>query len=595
MAGAHLVAETAEQTRKQPPGTSEFRASVTHLLYEAIRRGQPAPVPFRGIELLGRSLLNKGTAFTDEERDAFGLRGLLPSEVRSIELQVRAELEHIRDKEGALERYIGLAATHDRNETLFYRVLVENIEQFLPIVYTPTVGQACQRYSHILRTPRGLWITPEDVGRMPDLLRAAARDDVRLIVATDNERILGLGDQGAGGMGIPIGKLALYTAGAGIYPSWTLPISLDVGTDNRELLDDSLYVGYPHPRLRGPAYDAFVESFVAAVGATFPRALVQWEDFKQHTAVRVLQRYRERLPSFNDDIQGTAAVVLGGVLAALRLTGQDLLDQRFVLVGAGAAGIGIARLIRLALERRGAGPEQIEAAITGIDSRGLVYEGRDRVDPDKRAFAKSASAMRELRLPRVGMHDLETVVAAARPTVLIGTSGSPGAFTEDAIRDMASAVERPIVLPLSNPTASSEATPEDVLEWSEGRAIVATGSPFEPVERRGVRHVIGQANNVFVFPGIGLGLIVAEVRTVPDEIFLVAAETLAEQVDAERLATGAIYPPPHALREVSRAIAERVVREARDLGVGRAIRDDAVRGVVAETMWYPDYAPYRAV
>jgi malate dehydrogenase (oxaloacetate-decarboxylating) len=562
-------------------------------------------VPFRGAELLERPLLNKDTAFDDAERELFGLRGLLPAMTCTIEQQVGLELEHIRCKSDDLERYIGLAALQDRNETLFYRVLIENLEELMPIVYTPTVGRACQSFSHIMRRPRGLWITPADIDRIPDLLRnaridttgaAPSIDDVRLIVATDNERILGLGDQGAGGMGISVGKLALYTAGAGIYPAHTLPVSLDVGTDNEDLLADPLYVGYRQKRLRGPAYDDFIEAFVSAIGDVCPRAVLQWEDFKQHNAIRILDRYRRRIASFNDDIQGTGAVVLGGVLAAVRAIGRPLAEQRFVLLGAGAAGMGIARMIRAAMIARGADEDTVKHAIAAVDTKGLVFATRDELDDDKREFALGPEALAHYGLDGLrpsDRRDLEAVVAAIKPTVLIGTSGVARAFTEAALREMAAHTERPVVLPLSNPTAKAEAVPADVMSWTEGRALVATGSPFEPVVASGTRHVIGQANNVFVFPGVGLGAIVAEAHEITDEMFLLAAETLSEMVSPERLAAGALYPAVSELREVSRQIAARVICQSRDCGVGRIYRDGEIADAVDSAIWFPAYLPYQ--
>ena len=562
-------------------------------------------VPFRGAELLESPLLNKDTGFDEGERDVFGLRGLLPPRTSSIEEQVSLELEHIRRKGDDLERYIGLAALQDRNETLFYRVVLENLEEFMPIVYTPTVGRACQTFSHIMRRPRGLWITPADIDRIPDLLRNARPDstgagsaveEVRLIVATDNERILGLGDQGAGGMGIPVGKLALYTAGAGIYPSHTLPVSLDVGTDNEDLLADPFYIGYRRPRLRGAEYDDFIEAFVSATLDVCPRAVLQWEDFKQHNAIRILDRYRHRITSFNDDIQGTGAVVLAGILAAVRALGRPLAEQRFVFLGAGAAGIGIARTVRAAMSAQGAGGPPLTRASVTAATKGRVFAARDQLDDDKREFALGPD---ELAFYGMGSlnpgdrRDLDAVVAAVKPTILIGTSGVPGAFTESAIREMAAHTERPVVFPLSNPTAKTEAVPADIMAWTGGRALIATGSPFEPVTVNGESRIIGQANNVFIFPGMGLGAIVAEAREITDEMFLLTAGTLAEMVSPERLAAGALYPAVSELRDVSRQIAAKVVCQSRDCGVGRLYRDEEVFDAVDSAIWFPAYLPYR--
>ena len=562
--------------------------------FDDIAAGRPARIHLRSSALLGARLLTKDLAFPTAERSAFGLTGLLPDRVLTIDEQVELELEHLRVKSDPLEQYIGLAALQDRNATLYYRLLAEHAAEFLPIVYTPTVGRACQEFSHIIRRTRGLWITPADVDRIPRLLRHSPYDDVRLIVVTDNERILGLGDQGAGGMAIPIGKLALYTAASGIHPALTLPVSLDVGTDNPYLLADPLYLGYREPRLRGAAYDALVEAFVEGVQETWPGCVIQWEDFKQHNALRILDRYRDRVCSFNDDIQGTAAVVLAGILAAMRLLGERLVDQQVVITGAGAAGIGIARLLRMALLADGASPEAARAAVAVVDSRGLVHDGRTDLDGEKRDVARPAGLLVIDGFGTDGARNpsLLDVVRILRPTILLGATGVPGTFDEPLIAAFAAGAARPIVMPLSNPTASSEAVPAEILRWAGGRALVATGSPFAPVELDGRRHEIGQANNVFVFPGLGLGAIVSEARVLPDELFLVAARTLADQVSTERLATGALYPPVEELRSVTRAVALAVAHAAVDAGLAGIAPGTDVTAEVDAAMWWPDYVPY---
>ena len=546
-------------------------------------------VSARGRELLDCAAVNKDTAFTDEERAVFGLRGLLPWRTTTIEEQVALELEHLRRKGDELEQYIGLAALQNRNETLFYRLLVDHLEELAPIIYTPTVGRACREYSHVVRRTRGVWITPDDIDRIPELLGNSGQPGVRLIVVTDNERILGLGDQGAGGMGIPIGKLALYVAGAGLHPRLTLPVSLDCGTDNEELRHDPLYVGYPERRLRGDAYYDFVEAFVDGVKQVYPDALMQWEDFKQHNAIRLLDQYRHRLPCFNDDIQGTAAVVTAGILAALEHRGEKLSAQRLVLLGSGAAGIGIARLVQSIIRTEGATEEETRHAVTMLDSQGLVFEGRDAVQDDKRPFALTTNELSGFGFEPSDRYDLETVVRHVAPTILIGTSGKPGAFSETAVREMAKRTPRPIVFPLSNPTANSEATPADVLAWSDGKALVATGSPFDPVEIGGRTQIVGQANNVFVFPGVGLGAVAGRAREVTDRMFLVAATTLAGMVPLERIEQGAIYPRLTELRTISREIAVAVAREARDSGVAPMAADSELEAAIDACIWAPQY------
>ncbi len=552
-------------------------------------------VPFRGPALLNSPLYNKSTAFTRAERATFGLEGLLPDAVSTMDQQARRAYDNIARKTDALERYIGLATLQDRNEHLFYRVLLDHLEEFLPIVYTPTVGQACQLYSRIFRRARGLWITPEHGGRIHEVLRGAPFEDVRLVVVTDNERILGLGDQGAGGMGIPVGKLALYSAAAGIHPAKTLPVSLDVGTDNQDLLSDDLYLGWRQPRLRGERYDALVREFVNAVKRTFPGALLQWEDFKKGTALRLLDTYRRELPSFNDDVQGTAAVAVAGVLAGLRGIGAELREQRIVILGAGAAGVGIARLLRTAVGRAGLEGDRLTRAIAVLDSRGFVVADREIRDDYKRELAWPSELAGSSGLGDGADRSLLAVVTALKPTILIGTSGQAGGFDEKTIRAMAASCERPIIFPLSNPTANSEAIPSDLLSWTDGRALIATGSPFDPVVRAGVTHRIGQGNNVFIFPGVGLGALVAGAREVTDGMFEVAANTLATQVAQQDLREGMLFPPVTALRETAAKLAIAVVREARDAGVGREIGNDEIGAAVAAAMWQPAYPEMTAV
>jgi malic enzyme len=545
-------------------------------------------VPHRGPQLLSHPMYNKSTAFTRDERRAFGLEGLLPDAVSTLDQQVRRAYGNIARKSEPLERYIGLAALQDRNETLFYRLLVDHLEEFLPIVYTPTVGRACQEFSHIFRRARGLWITPDDRGRIDRVLGDAAFADVRLIVVTDNESILGLGDQGAGGMAIPVGKLALYTAAAGIHPSRTLPISLDVGTDNAALLADDLYLGWRHPRLRGEAYDTLVEEFVGAVKSRFPTAVLQWEDFRKGTAFALLERYRKALPSFNDDIQGTAAVAVAGLMAASRLTGIPLPSQRIVIFGAGAAGVGIARLLRDALQRAGVEGDGLRRAIALIDTHGLVTEQAGPGDY-RRGLGWPLALVAGAGLGPGAPRDLLAVVRALKPTALIGVSGAPGAFTEEVVREMARGVPRPVIFPLSNPTSQCEATPADVAAWTEGRALVATGSPFAPVSHGGRTMRVGQGNNVFIFPGVGLGALVAEAREITEGMFAAAAERLAAEVRDEDLAAGSLFPPIADLRRVTARIAESVVRQARQEAGGARPSDAEIPRLVAEAMWEPRY------
>ena len=557
----------------------------------AVRGPERIVTSKRGIWLMKNPAVNKDLAFTQQERDQFGLNSMLPAAVHTIEQQVQLEMEHLRAKSSDLEKYIGLTSLENRNEVLFYRVLVEHMAELMPIVYTPTVGLACQTFSHIFRGARGVWLTPDDIDHIPERLREYPYQDIRLIVVTDNERILGLGDQGAGGMGIPIGKLALYVAGAGIHPSKVMPISLDVGTNNPALLDDPAYIGYRKRRLQGAEYAAFIEAFVEGVARVFPHALVQWEDFHKTHAFRILEDYRKRIPCFNDDIQGTAAVTVSAVLAALRISGKPLGDQRIVYMGAGEACSGISQLLATAMRAEGVPEKTIQRAQFLFDSKGLLREGVTFSDPHKQALAVSKETLVSYGLAPDADPTPTELIRRVQPTVLIGATATPGTFRQDMVEEMARHVERPVILPLSNPNSRAECSPSEAIAWTGGRAIVATGSPFADVDHQGVRHVIGQANNVYVFPGIGLGVILSEMREVPHEIFHVAAKTLAASVGEERLRAGALFPDQRQLREASARIATAVVRYASEHRLGRHVPEDAIEEVVRASMWYPDYVP----
>jgi malic enzyme len=550
------------------------------------------PVERQGRTLLEEPLLNKGTAFTADERLALGLEGLLPHHVSTLDEQVAQALEQLADKESDLQKHIYLAGLQDRNETLFYRVLTENLIDTVPLVYTPTVADACKNWSKNFRRPRGVYVTPDDRGRIADLLRNA-ETDAAIVVVTDNERILGIGDQGAGGMGIPIGKLALYTAGAGIHPSVCLPLSLDVGTDNQELLDDPLYLGYRAPRLRGTEYWTLIEETVHALKAVFPEAILQWEDFSNRTSFQLLDTYVDVIPSFNDDIQGTATMVVGGLQAAMRHTRRSLGDQRVAIAGAGSAGVGIARLLTSAMVRDGLDEETARRRIVLCDSRGLVVKGREGVEGERAEFAADRATVASWGVTS-DIVGLESVVTHHQPSILIGATGTPGTFTRVMVASMAATHDRPIVMALSNPTHSAEAKPADIIAWSDGRALVATGSPFPDVVHGGVRHRIGQANNVFIFPGLGLGAMVTRASAITPGMFLAAADALADSVTPEDLDGGSLYPSITGLRDVSQRVAVAVAAAAVGDGVARS-RPVNVAAAVGAAMWTPEYVPYRTV
>lgn len=546
----------------------------------------------RGYDVLRNPLLNKGSAFTPAERVKLGLDGILPPQFNDMAMQAQRTYAGIERQRAPIDKYVALAALQDRNEHLFYRVVRDHIEEFMPIIYTPTVGQATREFSHVFQHSRGLWITPASRGSIAAALRNAAGERrIRLMVVTDNESILGIGDQGAGGIGISIGKLSLYTAAAGVHPAETLPISIDVGTDNKALLDDPLYLGRRHPRLRGAEYDALIDEFVMAVKSEFPGALLQWEDFRKENALTIMNKYRKVLPSFNDDIQGTGAVALAGLLGACRVIGHKLSDERIVVFGAGAGGLGIARQIRAGLVQLGLDDAAIRERIAVLDSRGLIVSDNEMRDAYKKELAWSQEQASRVGLGNSAQRGLDDVVEHYKPTVLIGASGQPGSFPEQLIRRVAAQVERPIIFPLSNPNDNAEARPEDIIRWTDGRAIVAAGSPFQPVPYGGELRKIGQANNAFIFPGLGLGALLAEVREVTDNMINVAAGSLAGCLTEAEIAEGLLFPSVRRLRDVARGVAIAVIKQAAIDGVAtKSITDP--EAVVAANMWEPEYPAY---
>jgi len=536
----------------------------------------------RGIQLLHDPVFNKGTAFTEAERDALGLRGLLPPRVQTMEEQKARVMENFHLKPNDLERYIYLTSLMDRNETLFYRLLVDNLEKLMPVIYTPTVGQACQMYGKIFRRSRGLYLSWNDKGQIKRVLKNWPRKDVRVIVVTDGERILGLGDLGAGGMGIPVGKLALYTACAGIHPGQCLPVTLDVGTNNEALLQDPHYLGLRQRRVCGPEYDAFVEEFVDAVKSVFPRALLQLEDFGNANAFRLLEKYKDRICCFDDDVQGTAAVALAGILAAMRLSHGQLEGQKFLFMGAGEAGLGIGHLIVAALKEAGIPEDEAKRKCWYVDSKGLIVKERTDLSEHKKAFAHDYPF-------RAG---LQQIIEDLKPTALIGAAGRGRLFTQPIIEMMARLNSHPLIFALSNPTSKAECTAEEAYRWSGGRAIFASGSPFDPVQIDGRTFIPGQGNNAYIFPGVGLGVVASESRLVTDKMFLVSARALSALVTEEDLAVGRIYPPLQKMREISLHIAAEVAEEAWRTGLARIERPDDVTAYIRSLMYDPVYKVY---
>jgi malate dehydrogenase (oxaloacetate-decarboxylating)(NADP+) len=544
------------------------------------------PVRKRGKELLCEPLLNKGTGFPDSERDALGLRGLVPPQVVSIDDQIQGVMENFHRQDNALARYIQLEALHDCNETLYYRVLLEHIRALTPIIYTPVVGQACSRFGHIYRRARGMYFSIADIGMFDQMVQNWPEDEVEIVVVTDGSRILGLGDLGANGMGIPIGKLSLYVVGAGIYPYRTLPALLDLGTNNGELRDDPLYLGERIPRVTGAAYDEAVEAFVTAIHRRWPHALIQFEDLSNNHAFPLLQHWRERIPCFNDDIQGTGAVALAGLLGALRVTGQQLTEQRICFLGAGSAARGIADVLVAGMQAEGVAVEEAQRHIWMFDTQGLVTTERSGpVAEHKRAYAQ----------PEPPAAELTALIERVKPTVLIGVCNQSGSFTREVLQVMHRHCARPIVFPLSNPTSKAECTATQAYEWTCGAALFASGSPFEPVSYQGRLLVPGQCNNMYIFPGLGMGAIACRARRVTDRMFYVAARTLADEVGEDSLAVGRLYPDLADIRSISARIAAAVCEVAFDAGVAGIERPEDLDAFIRGRMYHPHYVPYEAV
>ncbi len=557
----------------------------------------PAAVRTRlsGYELLLNPRLNKGTAFTEEERDAFALHGLLPPHVGTLEDQRERRKRVLDSRPTAFGKYSNMRDLQDNNETLFYSLIAHNVEELLPIVYTPAVGEGCQRFSEIWRRPRGLFISYPNQHRMQQMLADPRYDDVRCIVVSDGERILGLGDQGAGGIGIPIGKMALYTALGGIPPEHCLPILLDVGTDNQALFNDPIYIGWQHHRIRGQQYDDFVEAFVSAVERRWPHILLQWEDFAGSNASRLLDRYRHRLCSFNDDIQGTAAVTTATLLAAIHATGIPLQEQTIAMFGSGAAGIGIVNLLIAAMKEEGLSDEQARCRIYAFNRYGLLVEGCKGMRPDQLPLARKRTDVAGWKLAGADDISLLDVVRNARVTALVGVSAQAGAFTQEIVRAMASHSPRPIIFPLSNPTSKSEAVPADLLQWTEGRALIGTGSPYAPVEFDGRMVHIAQVNNSYIFPGLALGILVSRARRVTDGMIMAAAKALAALSPARQDKCAALLPPIADSRKVSLVVAEAVGQQAIAEAVAELPGETTLSAQLRDYVWEPVYHPYERV
>jgi len=552
---------------------------IASVIYDELDRlFPPAESAPHGRAVLHDASHNKSTAFTGPERDALGLRGLLPHKVSTQEQQSDRVMQNLRRKTSDIEKYIYLMSLLDRNERLFYYTARHHIREIMPLIYTPTVGQACQEFSHLFQAPKGMYVTPDDKGRIREMLDNWPEDDVRVIVITDGQRILGLGDLGANGMGIPIGKLALYSACGGVDPRQTLPVMFDVGTNNDEIRNDPLYLGYPRKRVTGDEYFALMEEFVQAVRDKFPKAVIQFEDFATDNAYALLDKYRNRTCSFNDDIQGTAAVALAGIYASGRVTGQALEDQRIMFLGAGAAATGIANLLVKALQEKGLTEQQARDKIWLVDQSGLVTSGREKIEAIKQPYAHEHAPMAFL-----------DAIKDIKPTILIGATGSPGTFTQEVVEAMTANNEHPLILGLSNPTSRAECTAKQAYEWSKGRALFISGSPFDPVEYEGRTLAPGQGNNAYIFPGIGLGAVACNASRITEEMFLAAAKAVANMVTDDDLAHGTLYPPLENILSVSARIAEAVIDTACTQGLSGIPRPIDIPAFVAKQIYDPVY------
>ncbi|MFK8031263.1 MAG: NAD-dependent malic enzyme [Gammaproteobacteria bacterium] len=557
---------------------------------------KPIYISYAGPALLETPMLNKGSAFSEKERRNFNLIGLLPPRYEDIEEQVERAYMQYKSFEQPINKHIYLRAVQDNNETLFYRLVNEHLVEMLPIIYTPTVGEACEHFSDIYRSARGIFVSYEEREFMHDILRSVTKDKVKVIVVTDGERVLGLGDQGIGGMGIAIGKLSIYTSCGGISPAYTLPVALDAGTNNQTLLDDPYYMGMRHPRISDAEYNDFVDQFIEAAQERWPGVLIQFEDFAQPNAMPILQRHRERVCCFNDDIQGTAAVTLGSLLSACRKKGETLGEQRIVFVGAGSAGCGIAELIINAMVIEGLSDAEARARIFMVDRAGLLAEGASDLLDFQQRLVQQRSALRDWELGgKSGTVTLLDVITNTNASILIGVSGKPGLFTEEVVRSMAAGCARPIILPLSNPSQHVEAHPRDVVSWTDGNAIVATGSPFDSVDYNGKKHDISQCNNSYIFPGVGLGVISCRARLVSDEMLMVASTTLAELSPGPEDQSSSILPPLTSLPEISRDIAFKVAKKAMEQELARDMTDEELLAAIDRNFWVPAYREYRRI